>query len=76
MITPYAQSHRWRVGTLAHERRDTSCFSQVLVLGFAAGERILIVSVEPPPWATPAERGVRSVLACSMEPCESRAVAA
>jgi hypothetical protein len=53
-------AHRWQLGALVRERGDTTAFSSLLVVGHQSNGRVLTVSLAPPPWATPAERGVRS----------------
>jgi hypothetical protein len=62
-------AHPWPVGTLVRDRGDTTVFASLIVIGHLSGERVQTISVSPPPWATPAERSVRTFLESTLQPC-------
>ena len=59
----------WLVGALVRDRTDSSVFAAQMVLGYRSDGRVLTVSVQPPPWATRTEQGVRTSLVSTLRAC-------
>ncbi|MCA8922549.1 MAG: hypothetical protein KDD82_12115 [Planctomycetes bacterium] len=64
-------TERWPVGCVVRERGDTSRFRPLLVVGHRPGRRVVVLPLDPPPWATGVERATHTLPERDVRPCDA-----